>query len=251
MQLPFGLNWIYSSLLLVLMSSQSVFGYEKSANIGVSTGFYNIKEDPNTDKNNSYYSYFIDYTLDDYLLKGQMHHSSNGYFQRYFGLEAGYMYEFDDIYSIYPIIGIDFIDSGVESKLGLGFSVSLSNYFDIFVESKFSRSNPYGDYFVEAGLKFKLSDFDESRTASLEEEVEDLVPQGEVLLINSDTFLKDNKSDISHHRVCIDPYVIVYGDTLSKIARDCKIYLKDLLFLNPKFKSNPDLIYPNQVVMFK
>ncbi len=250
MRLPFGLNWTYSLFLLAFLSIQPVFGYEKSASVGVSTGFYDVKDNQNADENHNYYSYFLEYKVDNYLLKGQMHHSSHGDFQRYFGLEAGYQYEFNDIYSVYPILGVDFIDSGVDSKLGLGFSVSVSDYFDIFIENKFSRSNPYGDYFVEAGLTFNLSGFDESHVTPNNTEVEEVMPQS-VVLNDSDSLLEDDMTDVSPLRVCTEPYVIVYGDTLSKIARECQVYLKELLFWNPKFQSNPDLIYPNQVVTFK
>ncbi|WP_083481803.1 LysM peptidoglycan-binding domain-containing protein [Vibrio sp. HENC-03] len=248
MQLPSGLNWIYSLCALIAFFHQPALGNEKSASIGISTGYYNIKEDQSTDKNNNYYSYFLDYTLGDYLLKGQMHHSSNSYFKRYFGLEVGYLYEFDDVYSIYPIIGMDFINSGVDSKLGLGFSASVSNYFDFFIESKFSRANPYGDYFVEAGLKFKLSEFD--RGVSETEYVEEYSSPEGIVLPNNDLPLNNEIHDVAQYKECVDPYVIVSGDTLSKIARNCKVYLRELIHWNPKFKKNPDLIFPNQVVVF-
>ncbi len=109
MRLPFGLNWTYSLFLLAFLSIQPVFGYEKSASVGVSTGFYDVKDNQNADENHNYYSYFLEYKVDNYLLKGQMHHSSHGDFQRYFGLEAGYQYEFNDIYSVYPILGVDLL----------------------------------------------------------------------------------------------------------------------------------------------
>lgn len=45
-------------------------------------------------------------------------------------------------------------------------------------------------------------------------------------------------------------YVVVPGDMMWKIARAHGITLKELIRLNPQIK-NPDLIFPNQIIVVK
>ena len=48
--------------------------------------------------------------------------------------------------------------------------------------------------------------------------------------------------------VCPNPYMVQYGDTLSRIAQRCGTSVGALLALNPNFQYNPNLIYPGQTL---
>jgi len=59
---------------------------------------------------------------------------------------------------------------------------------------------------------------------------------------------QDKRKEVKETLLLYD-YAIQKGDTLSQIASWHGVSLKKLLTLNPKYKPNPDLIYPDQILM--
>ncbi len=149
-------NIIFLCFIGVIFIPSKVLAVESNLTVGLVNGFYTYQDKPNSDFLDIYSSLKFGYEFNRWGVIGNISRSYEDESHRYFGVDLRYNYKLNNSFYLHPSLGVDEINDGLISSLGLTLSYEYYDDVAFFIENKFRENSDAGNYFVGLGFSLKF-----------------------------------------------------------------------------------------------